>query len=842
MTAVAVSVILTAAIVLSGTYAWVSLNELARNDALGEPGPAGGRLHDDFEVMEEGDWKANITANKDIYVENFESTAEGRPIFVRVKLYEYMEIGPGATELPKLDVDSDGDGILDDNPAYLARAATPLIVGALRDDVTTWTPRLPGSNINSDMFRHRWEWDMGGGKDYMPTFNKDNHSQETDIKGDAIDPAEHAGETVNATRPGEPYEYPADAGLHDFFTDNPSYSATEKYWDDDADAHAVTVSDEIHNAMPTINGSVITMAEWKAAPYNAQKGNYWVVDVDGWCYWANELMPENATALLLNSLTLRGEPDDEWYYGIFVRSQMATAADWTSDAVGGGFYDPIEEAPSADAESLLNIATGRLPAVLGVYFNQPIAAVAVNGTITLSTEVLTENTSDPAWEAVTWSITPSAGAYFNNGVFSPTAIQADKWYTVRATSAKDTAKYAEIKVYVPKATQGVLTGEDGSIYAYHIDLNDNTFQKINADGSLGSLVCPVEEGKPGASSDRSVSTIYDGHYLDTGDGKHYYGAGTDGKLGTGDDVLMYDDGTAMVLSDDTVTLTITSDKTSVAQGLSRTLTAAAIVEGDDVDVSGVTWTLIGSGYGAGTAVTGSPSGSVKLTVDADESSTSVTIRATYPGEDSVTKDYTVSVRKSLDNTALMGTYIDDNGVEWLVLSRKDGYGMVTTKYAYGPVAYTGTDTWVHLDSTTILKPALQTWYQDTAGADVKSLSVPYVSLPDTRTSIAGTFNSSDTNAAGLSSPKTDGTAITSNGSNAIFIMSVSEANTYLGGTSAKNAYYVANKSTNVTWWLRSPGNSAGQRVRWYLISETNVAGTTIAIRCYYRPCLWVKTS
>ena len=75
ITAVAVS----AAILLGGTYAWQSISQTALNEKIVEVNP-GGRLHDDFDGT-----------NKDVYVENFGDT----PIFARVRLDEYMEIGAG---------------------------------------------------------------------------------------------------------------------------------------------------------------------------------------------------------------------------------------------------------------------------------------------------------------------------------------------------------------------------------------------------------------------------------------------------------------------------------------------------------------------------------------------------------------------------------------------------------------------------------------------------------------------------------------------------------------------------------------------------------------------------
>ena len=70
-----------AAILLAGTFAWTSISQNALNEAIVDINP-GGRLHDDF----------NGT-NKDVYVENFNTGVDAVPIFARVRLDEYMEIG-----------------------------------------------------------------------------------------------------------------------------------------------------------------------------------------------------------------------------------------------------------------------------------------------------------------------------------------------------------------------------------------------------------------------------------------------------------------------------------------------------------------------------------------------------------------------------------------------------------------------------------------------------------------------------------------------------------------------------------------------------------------------------
>ena len=340
--AVIIAFLLIIALLFTGTYAWQSISQYALNQMIGRAVPAGGRLHDDFQVMGdnygEKQWQKGVVANKDIYVENFESEY-ARDIFVRVKLYEYMEIGQGANLHP-------GD------VGYPIREAISLIPAAKREDVTTWSPRLPGDNENSNLFREYWTWEMGGDKVYMPTFNKDPFSKESDVKGSAMDPqALSPGEVINATNPGGNAPYPDEAGGHDYFLTTQTKEAQEKYWhwalNNGNGGHALSSTNETHNARSTLGATIVKMADW-----NGSIGNYWVLDEDGWCYWAAPLTPQTATGLLLSGIILNKAPDLTWYYAIHVEAQMATV-----DEVNSAFYDDSAQTPTDEAKNLLDIIT-----------------------------------------------------------------------------------------------------------------------------------------------------------------------------------------------------------------------------------------------------------------------------------------------------------------------------------------------------------------------------------------------------------------------------------------------------------------------------------------------------
>lgn len=141
---------------------------------------------------------------------------------------------------------------------------------------------------------------------------------------------------------------------------------------------------ESHTAKPTINGTVITMAEWMTrwGTYQATEnptdedkaqvmGDFWVWDDDGWAYWANAIQPDTATGLLLDGIELTNPPSDSYYYGINVVGQFVTADD-IGFLNGTGFYDTSngkDTIPSENAETLLELLTGQ---------NIDIARVEIN--------------------------------------------------------------------------------------------------------------------------------------------------------------------------------------------------------------------------------------------------------------------------------------------------------------------------------------------------------------------------------------------------------------------------------------------------------------------------------
>lgn len=122
-----------AAIFLSGTFAWQSISQEVTNEKAGLSNP-GGRLHDDFNGE-----------NKDVYVENFtDPDQDGVPIFARIRLKEYMEIGIGAG-----DKDAAGRKV-----RIIGKKDSQL------GDTSTWSIYKYGGKLTAEQSEYRDFWNL----------------------------------------------------------------------------------------------------------------------------------------------------------------------------------------------------------------------------------------------------------------------------------------------------------------------------------------------------------------------------------------------------------------------------------------------------------------------------------------------------------------------------------------------------------------------------------------------------------------------------------------------------------------------------------------------------------
>jgi len=319
-------------IALTGTLAWINMSQEAANEFMLEKNP-GGRIHDDFKGTE----------NKDVYAENFSSLEDGAPIFVRVKLLEYMETGADAGVNRKTPEGAD--------VPMKDRNVKPLVAGADVNDTSTWYTAKPGE---PNPFRVYWTWEQSGKTVYMPTFNKNKDSVSVDVNGTYVGadgkfeegepyddyvtyalgtpPTEGegtGGETGGTEDDGTVKKvtadafYDADKNTDDEYEEGVSEAPGAggvEVTEENPEGNFLRV-EETHYGAETLNSlGVITMDDWIEA--DRPVCNKWVWDADGWFYWPEPVMPQTATGLLLDKVISAKAPSEKCYYAIDVVGQF----------------------------------------------------------------------------------------------------------------------------------------------------------------------------------------------------------------------------------------------------------------------------------------------------------------------------------------------------------------------------------------------------------------------------------------------------------------------------------------------------------------------------------------
>ena len=507
ITTSALAIVMAAAIALSGTFAWQSISQNALNEAMGAN--PGGRLHDDF---------SGPGGTKDIYVENFGS----QPIYARVRLDEYMEIGTDA---------GTKDGTTGNS------AATSLVTTADIDDVTTWTTHIPGATsadtgagtespswaTAGETFHKYWTWTMGGQDAantdgttiYMPTFNKNQDSLAADINGtlegitpgDAIHYDDYHAYTTAETKTADAY-YDADDNTTDEDSTKPGNGGTQ--------GTNYTVVNVFNDTATTETAKVITMAEWLTLPDDTSAsgstaGNTkadikaWVYDTDGWAYWSQPIAPNTATGLLLDKIAQTSAPiNGEWYYAINAVGQFITADDLGNATDADGFYSNGGSAPSSDALTLLETigVTVNGGATTGAQIMDSGAAVTSLTMAPSDTKTLTVNAPAGADTNWTWAVaTDNSNGHItvNNGTVSvDTSAQAGESAVITATNGDSPALTASVTVTVattpPAVTYTATIQKNGTATtAEDVTIGDTTGVTLTA-------AVTASGGSPTASS------------------------------------------------------------------------------------------------------------------------------------------------------------------------------------------------------------------------------------------------------------------------------------------------------------------------------------------------------
>lgn len=739
--------VLVIALLLTGTFAYVSKTQTALNEAEGEV-DNDVILHDDFDP--DADFEAG--AEKSVYAEN---TGDS-PLYVRIRLDEYMEI-----------------------------AGVSMVDGAVKSEVDTWTTHVPLNSSTVDdcpeFFHDYWTWEMGGQKYYMPKALQD--------LGNIL--ASGAIQDTNATG-------------------------------------AVNVYDGTEPGVkPTLNATkVITMEQW--INEGMKPGTFWVIDADGWAYWAQALDPGDATGLLLSKVTLSPVPDDDYYYAINVIMQAASSGDWGFDTAYAGTMPP-----TGDALELLNKIAGLEATVKAVTITNGSPVYVNEGSqVALSANVSSNN---GASTAVTWAVDSTAGTGTGNvsvnskGIFTAAAASAGTTAIVSATSAADSTKSATTKIIVIPAGTTVVQGGDGKMY---VDYGDNTFKMINDDGSLGDLICGGADTTPGTADDRKDVIVADSgeKYLGENANGSYNKAGPDGLLGTSDDEYVWKDNDALPIEtnnesptpptnprDIVKSVVVSPASIAVTKGDTQTFTAAVTMGDNSIGADGVTWSIDDTTKGSSIN-----SGGV-LTVGASETNTTLIVTATSKKDGTTVGTATVTVKGdgiSASEITAAGFKVVAYADASYAITGWNGEGASTAEYALITTTSGnagGTATFADLQT------AMNTWFNNTCPAAVKAAAVKPSGVT---TTVAMTVTEAS---HGISNPTaTSAATLTSTNSNTLaFALSASEAYKWGGGAAS---YY---------WWTRSAYDST---YAWYVGLPGYVDGYPRTNTRGVRPALWVKIS
>lgn len=269
-----------------------------------------------------------------------------------------------------------------------------------------------------------------------------------------------------------------------------------------------------HNVLQTAIAQVITMEEWKEK--GKPRGTFWVYDIDGWAYWANPILPGEATGLLLNGINMKWFPDEPWSYRMYVEGQYATAGDWGDPKEKTGFY---EDGMTEDGLSVLEVAAEMIPTITSIKVQGgPIQFVKAGETVELKAEINIDNATGTTDEtAVEWTCKlkdtgedrtdKCIGEMGNRFTSYNRWDEYDKTYIITATSKYDRTKQASAEFYIySRSVDNVVKGADGKFY---MDYGDNTFRQLKWDAQgkiypLEEYICAGADGIIGNEDDKEV--------------------------------------------------------------------------------------------------------------------------------------------------------------------------------------------------------------------------------------------------------------------------------------------------------------------------------------------------
>lgn len=662
------AMIVVMAIIFGDISVFQVMGQTSITDIQGYLSNPGGRLHEDFDGK-----------NKAVYVENFTDNANGEEIYARIRLREYMEVGEGAgvTQVQN-DTQNRKVKILGKSTANIS-------------DPTTWMIHKYGVRLTEDEkeLYNYWKLEWGGDTIYMPTFNKDKDSIKVDNNGTIYNK------------------------YKDYIKYREGETKTALTTQDEKNG---IVQEETHIATKTEQSVVISMETWKKQ--GCKSGAYWVYDVDGWAYWAKPILPGKATGLFLKGIYRKKRPNNKWYYITAIEGQFASSNGWGNADERNGFYrdgftddgklvldtavksleldDELGEDSGGGNNTGSNPSNPNLPEdssskkVIRVQMEGDYKQyVPVGEEKQLKATVELENgTGDPKEQEVIWTCSSEDGTMvLEKPIFNPDITMLGKTYMITATSVVDPTKSANMLYFIYRSENGVKGTTNGKVY---VDFGDNTFKEILDSGELGDFVCAGQDQKIGNSDDREdVISIdidpesveykkYGNKFLGPDSDGVYLAKGADGKLGTADDIrvvgVLQDNPSGEITDElvDAVEVRTKNNVREVSVGGSLQLEAIVKKNGKQVsaNLSRVNWTIIGN---RSSKTTIDDTG--KLNVDANETSSSLTIKATTIEKKYVSHSISITVKPDLsqlpNGVIKYSPTVRIDGIDWYVLV-KDG--------------------------------------------------------------------------------------------------------------------------------------------------------------------------
>lgn len=448
------AVVLIAAIAASGTFAWRDLSQKKVNEFAGGNNPDV-VLVEDFE--ETDNWNIqNPVVNKDVSVKNTGDTE----LYVRVNFSEYLETKcssyvtyPEGSDKAGQEVlfalDSDGNYIettADDPNGYAANGKYYLVAQGANGEIDA----MDATNRNGQIGKHMID--------------------------DSV-----VVQTAGAVR-----------------NDSTTYPTHKSYQRADGTEDSFYAwTNDITWQMP----NAITMDEWLAG--GSQYGAFWVLDSDGWAYWAEPLRSGEQTALLLDSATMEHMVVGDMFYAI--GSQL--------DAIS------IDETTAWDGDMTDNakaLRDGLLKQAVSLTVAPADATMEVGETLQLTATVYPE-------QSVTWSSSnPEQVSVDANGLVTALAGTGDTPAVVTAAAGGMTASCA-VTVEQPYAIGDTVEfgthvnddweGEPISWWVYDVE-SDGTLTLL-AKTAVGPDVCYHEKKQVADWETSYVRAYLNGDFYET---------------------------------------------------------------------------------------------------------------------------------------------------------------------------------------------------------------------------------------------------------------------------------------------------------------------------------------